>query len=378
MYEINPSNVNDTQHAIHGGKVFDFARAQHCAVEEVIDFSANINPLGISPKAEAAIRENIQHLIHYPDRFCTALRETLAQQHRLKAGQLLIGNGSTELIHLIPRAFGFKNILIPAPTFSEYETAARLAGCGAHLLELEEKDSFQILPERLIDLIHQHKTNGIDALFLCNPNNPTGHLLPKKALLPVVAAAFHEGISVIVDEAFIDYAPSESLIGEIPWYINLIVVRNFTKFFSLPGLRIGYLAGGMQPVSQIESIKPAWSVNHLAEVAALASLADGDYIQKSLEQVEEERGYLTEMLGQIPGLTLFPSAANFILFLLNKPLPDADELAKRLGPAKILIRSCESFQGLGDRFVRIAVRSHKDNVLLVAQLRGILQPGGAA
>ncbi len=378
MYEINPSNLDDIQHVVHGGKVFAFARQQQCAVEDVIDFSANINPLGMSPKAEAALRENIQHLVHYPDRFCMALRETLAKQHRLKAGQILIGNGSTELIHLIPRAFGFKKILMTAPTFSEYETAAKLAGCAVQVLDLPAQDGFQLRPEMLIDLIHAHKTNGIDALFLCNPNNPTGQVLTKKALLPVIAAAFHEGISAIVDEAFIDYTPAESLIGEIPWYINLIVLRNFTKFYALPGLRIGYLAGGMHPVSQIESIKPTWSVNHLAEVAALASLSDADYVQKSLQLIEAERDYLIEALTQLPNLTVFPSAANFILFQLNKPLPDADELAKRLGPAKILIRSGESFRGLGDRFVRIAVRSHKDNALLVAQLRTILQPGGAA
>ncbi len=377
MYEINPNNVDDTHHAVHGGKVFAFARTQGCAVDEVIDFSANINPLGISPKAEAAIRENLKHLVHYPDRFCTALREMLAQQHRLKSKQILIGNGSTELIHLIPRAFGFKNILIPAPVFLEYETAAKLAACGVHFLDLSEKDGFQVLPERLIDLIHKHKENGIEALFLCNPNNPTAHLLKKIALLPVIAAAFHEGITIIVDEAFIDYAPNESLMSEIPWYINLIVLRNFTKFHALAGLRIGYLAGNVTAVSQIERIKPAWSVNHLAELAALASLGDSVYIEKSLQIVEQERAYLIEMLAQIPGLNVFPSAANFLLIKLAETHPDADEISKRLGPSKILIRSCESFRGLSDRFIRIAVRSHEDNQLLMTQLHRILQAGEA-
>lgn len=375
MYEINPNNVDDRHHRIHGGKTFAFAREQHCTVEDVIDFSANINPLGLSAQVETAIRDNLKHLVHYPDRFSTQLRESLAQIHRLKPKQILIGNGLTELIHLIPRAFGFKKILIPAPIFSEYDIAARIAGSDFYFLELSEKEDFQIRPEALINLIHAHKENGIDALFLCNPNNPSGHLLKKKVLLPVIAAAFHEGISVIVDEASIDYCPTESLIAEIPWYINLIVLRSFTKFYALPGLRIGYLAGNAAAVSQIERIKPAWSVNHLAEVAALASLKDPDYVEKSLQIVRQERTYLIKTLNQITGLTVYPGAANFLLIKLSETHPDADEISKQLEPSKILIRSCESFRGLSDRFIRIAVRSHQDNALLMSQLHRILQTG---
>ncbi len=374
MYEINPSNLDDTSHAIHGGKVFSFARAQQCAPEEVIDFSANINPLGLSSRVETAIRENVPYLVHYPDRFCTRLRETLAKRHRLKPGQILIGNGSTELIHLIPRAFGFKHILIPAPSFSEYANAAKQADCAVHYLDMPEKDHFQLQPEMLIDAVHQHKTTGIEAIILCNPNNPTGQLLSKKALLPVVAAAFHEGISIIVDEAFIDFAPDESLVGEIPWYINLMVIRSFTKFYAVPGLRIAYLAGAAHPVAQIEKIKPLWSVNHLAEVAALASLNDTDYIEKSLQLIKKERAYLIENLRRIPGLTLFPSSANFILIQLGEAHPDADEVAKRLAAHKILIRSGETFRGLSDRFIRIAVRLREDNQKLIEALWSILTP----
>lgn len=373
MYEINPFDIADTAKVVHGGKVFDFARTQGCHLSEILDFSANINPLGLSPMLRAAITENLCDIVHYPDRFCTTLRVLLAKHYRLKPGQLLIGNGSTELIHLIPRAMGLKRILIPSPSFSEYENAAHLAGATVEFIALREENDFRLDVREMVDKINNHQKNGIDAIFLCNPNNPTGHLLSKSDIISVLKAAFHLGVLVILDEAFIDFTEAPSFIEEIHWYINLIVVRSFTKFYAMPGLRAGYLAANAKTVSQIEAIQTPWSVNHLAAVAAAAGMGDVAYIKKSRQVIETERSYLSEALSCLPGLTVFPASANYLLLKLGEGVPDADELAKRLGPFKILIRSCESFRGLSDRYVRIAVKTHKDNQILITRLRYILE-----
>ncbi|NOY83849.1 MAG: threonine-phosphate decarboxylase [Nitrospirae bacterium] len=372
MYEINPFDLDDTGKTIHGGKVFDFARSHRCDPSEILDFSANINPLGLSPLAKAAILENLDDIVHYPDRFCRVLREMLAVQYRLKAGQVLIGNGATELIHLIPRAMGLKKILIPAPSFSEYERAAQLAGAEVVFMPLPEENAHRLDVRVLVDLINDNKNNGIDAVFLCNPNNPTGHLLSKKEVISILKAAFHLGVLVILDEAFIDFTDAPSFVGEIAWYINLIVVRSFTKFYAMPGLRAGYLAANAQTVSQIEAIQNPWSVNHLAAIAAAAGLGDARYVKATHQLIEAERTYLSEALSKLPGIAVFPSSTNYLLFKLGAGTPDADELSKRFGPSKILIRSCESFRGLSDRHVRIAVRTHRENEVLIERLREIL------
>jgi len=367
-----PAERHNIDPQVHGGNRFDFARLQHCDLSEITDFSANINPLGISPLARLAIQENLESLVHYPDRFCTTLRDALALRHRLRPDQILIGNGSTELIHLIPRAFGFKKILIPIPSFSEYEVAAKLAGCEIDFLYLQEEDGYQIVPSDVIEII-ETRHHGIEAIFLCNPNNPTGHLLPKDALLSIIKAAFHEGVLVILDEAFIDYAESSSLIEETLWSINLIVLRSFTKFYGMPGLRIGYLVASAALTACIHKIKPAWSVNHLAALAAVAALKDEDYIRKSRQLVEEERLYLTQTLSALPGLTVFPSFANYLLLKLSEGQPDAAALEKSFGHSKILIRNCASFRGLSDRYIRIAVRSHSENQTFVGLLEEMLR-----
>ncbi|MFQ5589097.1 MAG: pyridoxal phosphate-dependent aminotransferase, partial [Nitrospiria bacterium] len=326
-----------------------------------------------SPLALQALKENLDRVRHFPDRFCGRLREALAKHHRLGPKQFVFGNGVCELIYRIPTTFRFKKILISAPGFSEYAAAAENAGCGVYFLDLLEDSGFQLDPAGVIELIHENKENGIDAIFLCNPHNPTGRLLPKKDLLKIVAAAFHEGIFVLVDEAYIEFTETPSLIGEIPWFINLAVLRSFTPFYALPGLRLGYLAANAETITRLSRAASPWVVNTLAEIAAVASLNDTAFIAESRQVMAEGRKDLSEALSKLAGLRVFPSEANFLLLKLLDGQPDADEVAKRLRHSKILIRSCESFRGLNDRFFRIAVKSHNENAKLVSLLREILQ-----
>lgn len=351
----------------HGGNVFELARRQGCRITDVTDFSASINPLGMSPMAIHAIRENIPSLIHYPDRGCHDLRLALALRHGLDADRILIGNGSTELIHLLPNALGLRKVLIPVPSFSEYEAAAALAGCEIQFLSLREEDHFKVRPADLIQAIQQ----GADAVFLCNPNNPTGQLLHPDELLPVVRAANESGVRVILDEAFIDYAERASLIRETERYENLIVLRSFTKFYGMPGLRVGYLVANEAVISNLEKFKPPWSVNHLAAAAANASLMDESYIEESRRLIENERAYLSGVLSEIPGVTVFPSSANYLLLKLSEDLFQMNVVERNLAREKILVRNCGSFRGLSEWYIRVAVKSRADNERLVRLLKSV-------
>ncbi|MBI3811016.1 MAG: threonine-phosphate decarboxylase [Nitrospirae bacterium] len=351
----------------HGGQIFEFARQQGCRIGEVTDFSASINPLGMSPMAVRAVQENLPLLVHYPDRNCTELRKALAGRHDLNIDQILIGNGSTELIHLLPKALRLERVLIPVPSFSEYEAATVLADCESQFLPLREENHFKVRPADLIQAIQR----GADAVFLCNPNNPTGQLLHPDELMPVIRAANERGVRVILDEAFIDYAEHASLIRETERYENLIVLRSFTKFYAMPGLRIGYLVGNEAATADLEKSKPPWSVNHLAMVAATASLMDESYIEESRRLIETERVYLSEALSEIPGVTVFPSSANYLLLKLSEDLFQMNVVERNLAREKILVRNCGSFRGLGEWYIRVAVKSRADNERLIRLLDGV-------
>ena len=350
----------------HGGKIFEFAARQRCRIEEVTDFSASINPLGPSPLALQAIQEHLSALVHYPDRACRPLREALGRLYELEAVLILIGNGSTELIHLIPGALNLRRLLIPVPSFSEYEAAARLAGCRIDFFHLQEENQFQLVPAALIEA----STPETEALFLCNPNNPTARLLPKADVLRIVQAAGERGIRVILDEAFIDYAEEASLIGETKRHPHLIVLRSFTKFYGLPGLRVGYLVADPALRTALEKAQVPWSVNHLAQAAAAASLDDPGYVRESLAAVEEERRFLSGALSELRGIAVFPSEANYILLKLSDRF-DLKALDAALVQAKILVRNCRSFRGLGPRHLRVAVRSRRENAKLIRLLKAL-------
>lgn len=314
-----------------------------------------------------AIQENTSSLIHYPDRGCHDLREALAQRHGLKAEQILVGNGSTGLIHLLPKALKLKRVLIPVPSFSEYEAAATLAGCEIQFLRLRDEDRFIIQPAGLIKAMQQ----GVDALFLCNPNNPTGQLLHESELLPVIQKANEKRIRIILDETFIDYAEQASLIRARERYANLIVLRSFTKFYAMPGLRVGYLVASEGSVAHLERFKPPWSVNHLAQVAATASLKDELYIKRSRQVMQDERRYFAKALAEIPGITVFPSSANYLLLKLSEDVFRIEEAEKVLRRENVLVRNCGSFRGLSQSYLRVAVKLRPDNERLAQLLTGV-------
>lgn len=347
----------------HGGNVFAIARSLGVQPEDILDFSASINPLGPAPGVREALLRAFNSIGHYPDSDCTELREALARVHGVEPANICVANGSTELIYLLPRMAPGKRALVIAPSFSEYAKALTRDGWSVDRFVLASADGFTLPLERLEKSIRK----GYDLLILGNPGNPTGRLyrLPEvEALLSLCRAA---GCFLAIDEAFMDFCEEESAKHHAAVRDGSIVLRSLTKFHALPGLRLGYAIASAMTIARLAAFREPWSVNTPAQAAGLASLADTGYTAATRKFVADERMHLSARIAAIPGLRPFPSAANFLLVQAVRG-PSAGELAERLHEGLILIRVCSDFPGLDDRFFRVAVRSRNENERLVAAL----------
>lgn len=363
---------------IHGGNIYKIAEELGIHEEKIVDFSASINPLGVSDKVKDVIKKDLNNLVNYPDPDTKMLRDKIAKHHRIDADTILCGNGSTELIYLIPRAVKPERVLIPAPTFSEYEKAFRTQ---TKRLFLKEEDGFKIDPDKFINAMKDRtqtenkrvKKNGLgsDVLalgsesmaFLCNPNNPTGTLLGREEVLEIADAAKKGKCLLIVDEAFIDFVPDESLIRDVRNNPYLIVLRSMTKFYALTGLRIGYGVFHKDLIEKLKKFKEPWTVNNLAQKAAIVALEDRGYADETYNLMKQEKAYMEKNFGGM-GVEYFPSSANYYLLKVE----NADTVIKELKDKGILVRDCSNFKGLNSSFIRVAVKSHEDNKLLLKEL----------
>ncbi|MDP2755415.1 MAG: threonine-phosphate decarboxylase CobD [Nitrospirota bacterium] len=338
----------------HGGNIYEIKRRYK---KDVIDFSANINPLGLTEDIKREFIRCYRLIPHYPDPEAKDLIRQIAEYWAIDEQNILIGNGSTELIYLIAHAFKPEKALIPVPTFSEYERAVRSVGSKIEFLKLREMDSFTL------KIINSDKAY---ISFISNPNNPTGNLLieNKKFVL-------NSKLNVI-DEAFMDFLPDEqkhTFIWKAVKDKNFIVLRSFTKFFALPGLRIGYLIAHKDLIKRLKQVQPPWSVNSIAQHLAQILLNDRDYIEKTRRLINEERGFLFNELARIKGLKPYLSVANFFLVKIIDSRLDSSILIGRLIQKGILIRDCSNFRNLNNRFIRIAVRFRRENTKLIKALR---------
>ncbi len=343
---------------LHGGDIYQAERKHK---KEIIDFSANINPLGLSSQVKKTILNNLDRIQHYPDPKAWAITQKIAQHWGIGCENILIGNGSVEFIYLITFTYRPKLILIPVPTFSEYERAGRAAGSQLRFLELDEEKGFKL---DLADI------GGIDLLFLCNPNNPTGNLILKNKKIDTCP-----GKLLVIDEAFMDFLPDEeshTLIRRAQIDKKIIVLRTFTKFYALPGLRLGYLVAHKENVQRLKQHQIPWSVNSLAQMVGEHLLNDRKYHRSTLQLIESEGFYLFNQIRKIEGLKPYPTAANFLLIKIKKPKLTSNFLTKELLDKGILIRDCSNFRNLNNKFIRIAVCSRKENEKLISTLNDVL------
>lgn len=354
----------------HGGDVYAAARELGMPADSIIDFSASINPLGTPVSVLSELRQHLKDLGHYPDPSSMRLIEQIAKSTGLDSRMIICGNGSTELIYLVARALRPKRVLIPAPAFAEYERACISASgfdesplnmTKIKYLNIEAKYNFRLSVGDFIETMRD-----CDMAFICNPNNPTGQLVRKSDMTEILDAASKTGCRLVVDEAFIDFTPGESIINKVEENPCLIIIRSLTKFFALSGLRIGYAVINPKLFSVISKYKEPWTVNSLAQVAGIAALRDTDYHSKTLTVLKNEKLYLENGFRLI-GIDYWPSQANF--YLLRHI--NAYNIVVRLREKGILVRDCSNFNGLDRTYIRIAVRTHRENMRLLAELKAL-------
>jgi threonine-phosphate decarboxylase len=356
---------------LHGGNIYRLAEALDIEENEIIDFSASINPLGVPKSVLSEIKDNARYLYNYPDPDCKQLRLWLAKHLGINSQSIICGNGSTEIIYLIVRALKPEKVLIPAPTFSEYERAVNNPKKVEYFI-LWEKNKFELDPDKFIAAMSgkgssssykSSLTTSVDMAFLCNPNNPTAVLIGKEAVLKIADAAKRLKCYLVVDEAFIDFQPDHSVIREVENNPYLIVLRSMTKFYALSGLRIGYCAVHMTIEDIIKKYKEPWTVNTLAQLAGIAALNDNSYAAETFKVTKSEKKTLEDGF-KILGITYFPSAANFYLAKHE----NAQQIISKLKGKGIMIRDCSNFMGLDGTYMRIAVKSNKENMHLLKEL----------
>jgi threonine-phosphate decarboxylase len=364
----------------HGGDVYAAARDLRRGVHHLLDFSASINPLGPSPAALRAIADAAPLLQHYPDPTCWDVRQALANHWQRPAEEFLVGNGSTELIHLLPEALHIQHLLVVGPTFSEYAAAMRRSGGRVSLVMGDRTEAYRPPLEQVVAAISETsravaRRRPIDAVLLCNPNSPTGYASSAEAVMRVARRVTRRGGWCIVDETFAEYCADASILSHmLP--ARTIVLRSFTKFYGLPGLRVGYAVANKPTIRRMGAHQPPWSVNMLAQRAAVAALGDGRHASRSLRFMDRERTRLRKALTRLPGCILFPSAANFLLMELPAGWK-ATGTAAALRRKGILIRDCSQVPGLNAQSVRFAVRTRGENDRLLHALARVLRAGGS-
>ncbi|MCL6612271.1 MAG: threonine-phosphate decarboxylase CobD [Peptococcaceae bacterium] len=349
----------------HGGNIGRAAREYGLSEKQIIDFSASINPLGPAPGVYRAVTEALWRIKHYPDPGCGDLPRLLADYLGVGRENLLLGNGGAELIYILPRALKIRRALVAAPTFSEYARAVEAAGGRVRYITLPVSGTAFPAGEAAGHLA------GCDAVFLCNPNNPTGQLFSPGDLMPLLDAAEGAGAAVVVDEAFMDFVAGREDFTLMPLACarrNLVVLYSMTKFFGIPGLRLGAAVACPEVIGRLKQLKDPWSVNALARVAGEAALRDESHMAETLKTVKEEREYLFSTLSSVPGLRPFPSEANFLLVDVSGTGMKSAELVEKLAAMGILVRNCANFYGLNESYIRVAVKTRPENESLVRAL----------
>jgi threonine-phosphate decarboxylase len=352
----------------HGGNVFEVARQLGVAPDDIADFSASINPLGLSSMVRKAIIRSMDSLVHYPDSSHTELKQALAGHHGLSPAQIVVANGSTELIYHLPVMLHGTRALIVSPSFSEYVRALGQQHWDARYFILNHEDNFLLDLEALAHTL----AGGYDALYFCNPANPGGTLYPLEIIEQVYSLCIASGTFLVLDEAFMDFCEAASAKRFMVKGDNGMVLRSMTKFFGIPGLRLGYAIANSTLAERLDAMGGPWSVNTLALAAGVAALQDTEHNRLTIEYIRQERSNLLDRLSELKQLKVYPSSANFLLAEITGGM-SATELRDLLIPQRLLIRDCTNFMGLTPQFFRIAVRTKEENERLVGALKRILK-----
>ena len=341
----------------HGGEVYDHPG--------VIDFSANINPLGTPPAVLEAVAASLPFLSQYPDPYCRELTAAIAHYEGVPQSQILCGNGAAELIFSLCQALQPKKALVPVPSFSEYRSALDAVGCETVQYPLSREKGF-LLDERLLSALEAF--DG-ELLMLCNPNNPTGQVIQKPLMERILSLCIQKGIFLFIDECFLDLTEGGqalSLKERLETTGNLLLLKAFTKSFGMAGLRLGYcLSGNARLLERMGKTSQAWNVSIPAQLAGVAALKEQAFLSRAREIIHSQRPLMAAALEKM-GCTVIPSRVNFLLFYSEK------ELRAPLLDRGFQIRSCANYPGLGPGWYRIAVKLPEQNKGLLDAMEEIL------
>lgn len=348
----------------HGGNVRQLARKSGRDISQFLDFSANINPLGPPSWLRPTISSAISGLVNYPDPDSIDLRQAVARRHNADFDETFVGNGSTELIYILPRALKKTKAVIVCPSYADYTTACLQAGLEIKRLVTTHDKEFKPDLNQLDGVL-----DGNELVFLGHPNNPTGVGLDRDSILNL--AETHPETFFIMDEAFLDLSSGIKSFTEkmLP---NILVVISLTKTFAIPGIRLGCGVANHDVVTQIEHFLPPWSVNTLAQMIGVKALEDAQYVKESVNLVETERAFLQSGLSELDALQPFPSLVNFILVRILREGLDSGTLVEKALKKGLAVRDCSNFHGLGPDYIRVAVRPRDENIRLLEVLGEIL------
>jgi threonine-phosphate decarboxylase len=348
---------------VHGGDVREVAEQLGIDPSEILDFSANINPRGLPPRALERLSQGLLGM--YPDRSARRLRKALSRKLRVPPEAIVVGPGAEALLSPILRCLQASRALVPVPAFGEYRRVCAQENIEFIPFLLERAECFRLPVDRFCQ-----RVEGVNVVLVNNPHNPSGSLLDAEDVRRILEAVTSRGGTLVLDEAFVDYAPHASLTADAASRAGLIVIRSLTKFYGCPALRVGYAVARPETVEEIVSYLPAWPITQLAADALAEAVEDRACAEASLRENDVEREWLRDALTAF-GHTVLPSAANYLLIELGEGmLPAAALRASLIESHRILIRNCDSYEGLApSRFVRVAVRAREENCRLVEALR---------
>lgn len=354
----------------HGGNVQALAELHNCSIDDIIDMSSNINPLGPPNGLEDFIASNIHLIRSLPQPDAMDMVEAFSKYYKVPTNRVIGGNGTTWFIYTLPAALKSKKVLIVGPTYADYRDGCIMNQVPFEFCLADEEHLFQPDINRISDM-----AKSADTVIICNPNNPTGALIPVNNIIELLKA--HPTTYFVVDESYLPFLPDAdkiSLVAESS-FPNLIVLSSMSKIFRIPGLRTGYLCADPAVIEQFMRYYQPWSVNALSQAAIIHILKNPEKIDPFLNMtrsfVQQERSLFEISLNGCEEVTLYPSHTYFLLARLNSEIR-SHEVCSQVGKNKILIRDCANFYGLSDRFVRFSLRDRETNIKLSQILQSVI------
>lgn len=360
--------MTDPKPVFHGSDIEKICNFYHLQKEELVNFAANVNPLGLSQTVKEAIASHIDLFSSYPDRDYTSLRHTISLYCGIPAEFVLPGNGSSELISLLIEERAPKHALILGPTYSEYSRELSFSGSTQEYYHLREEMNFSL---NIGDLCTTLK-NGYDFLILCNPNNPTSSAICKDDLEVLLSFCEKNNIFVMIDETYVEFAPDIQAVTAVPLtmkYKNLMVLRGVSKFFAAPGMRLGYgISSNKEFLEKMRKKQTPWSLNSLGAFAGEIMLKDESYIKKTRNLILSQRSHILCRLSEMSAYKTYPAYANFILLKIQKSGLTSADVFETCIKKGLMIRDCSSFQCLEGEFIRFCIMNPEDNERLLVAL----------